>query len=282
MALKRILATTAFCVAFAVLHGVARAQTPSPSPSPAPRSCGSIEAIGTEETETKSPCTVFTGKYVLETNYINTVTSGRSNGADVEYPQALLRLGTRNPSVNLEITLPSFERISSDGTLAAGVTDVAVAAKMKLAESSNAAYGVLTKLTFPSGAPGITAGNAQFEGDFDWSYDPNERFGISGTVAFMAASEQNAGAPAQSYFNFEPSLLANFTLPDRSSYLSAEYIYTSAYSPAVGGYSHYDVAYSRDVSSRFKFELDYGLSPHIPNGTREQYVEFGLSFLDKE
>lgn len=279
----------AFLVAAIVVGAAApteAATTPSPSPSPSPSAarhrCGLL-FLGTEETITNSPCTVLTDRFDLETTYTNTVTTGPDASGQVEYPQALLRMGTLNPNLDFEITFPGYTRISGDGAPYGGTSDVGLAAKYQLASSDWAAYAVRAGFTFPTGtnAVSVSAGNSQFLSDIDWAYTLSERFSISGTLSFNARSEVTSPGVARSYFNFEPSVLASFALSS-SSQVSAEYAYASAYSPGTGGYSTIDVNLQYALGPRLSIQSDYGFSPSLPVGGRSHSIDVGLSVLGSQ
>ncbi len=287
-----LLATVIFACAI-VATGPAHAQpapapssTPPASPSPAPSPsapsdpCGSILSIVNRPTVSTGVCTVRTGHFDLETGYTNTTYSGTGGGSNANYPQALLRVGTADPHLDFEFGFPSAETTSVGTPTLGGTSDVSMATKYVLGFSSKADWGVYGAVTFPTGSKAFTAGNAEFTGDFDWGYTLNSEFSLAGTLSFNALSAPNLYGTPQSYFAFIPSLELSAALPGGPSQLSAEYAYFSAAGPGFGSKNLFDFVYQRDFGNHLQFDVEYGFSPTLVNGQKEQYVGAGLSFMN--
>ena len=111
-------------LALTLVPAVAIAQTvpsPSPSPSSAPAApstlypalrnndpCTSLSAIITRPSVTNSVCTVRPNHVLVETGYTNTTTPGVGN--TVTYPLTLIRVGTKIPGLEFDLTPPSVVR----------------------------------------------------------------------------------------------------------------------------------------------------------------------------
>jgi hypothetical protein len=271
-----------------VLHALVLAALttpiPSPAPSPTPSApsdpCGSILSIVNRPTVGTGVCTVRTGHFDIENGYTNTVTTGAGGGYAVAYPQSLVRIGTADPHLDLEIGAPAYGRANFGGALATGWSDVNVGAKYELGYSANADWGANVVASFPTGNTAFTAGHAQYTANFNWAYTLNSEFGLSGTVGLNDFSGYNAAGNPQSYFAFLPTLELSAALPGGPSQLSAEYAYFSAAGPGLGGKSIVDFIYQRDFGPHVQFDVEYGLAPMPINGQRQHYVGAGLSFMN--
>jgi hypothetical protein len=277
--------------ALAATSGVTRGQaapmpsnSPSPAASPTPSApndpCGSILSIVNRPTVSTGVCTVRTGHFDLENGYANTTTTGVGGGSATLYPQSLLRIGTADPHLDFEFGFPSRETSSVGEPTVTGTGDVSMATKYELGYSSNADWGLYGAITFPTGSRAFTAGNAQFTGDFDWGYTVNSELSLEGTLSVDALSGPNAFASPQSYFAFIPSLEATAGLPGGPSQISAEYAYYSAAGPGFRSKSLVDFVYQRDFGNHLQIDAEYGFSPTLVNGQKQNYVGAGLSFMN--
>ncbi|MBV9263227.1 MAG: hypothetical protein JO324_02825, partial [Candidatus Eremiobacteraeota bacterium] len=195
------LASLAALVLCLAANAPAPGASPAPSPSPTPPSdpCGSILSIVNRPTVSTGVCTVRTGHFDVETGYTNTVTTGAGGGSNANYPQALLRFGTANPHVDLEIGAPSYETSSVGTPLTSGSSDLNLGMKAELGYNANADWGANVAVAFPTGSQPFTAGNAQFTGNLNGGYTINSELSLAGTLSFNAFSGINAGGVAQSY-----------------------------------------------------------------------------------
>jgi hypothetical protein len=263
----------------------AGAATPAPSPSPsstpsAPSDpCGSILSIVNRPTVTTGVCTVRTGHFDVETGYTNTTTTGPGGGSGVAYPQTLIRVGTADPHFDLEFGPPSYQTTSAGTPVITGSSDVNLGAKYELGYSSNADWGVNTVITFPTGDHAFSAGNAEFTGNLNGGYTLSPELSLAGTLSFNALSSLNSGGVAQSYFAFIPSLELSAALPGGPSQISAEYAYFSAAGPNLGGKSLVDFVYQRDFGAHLQLDVEYGFSPTLIDGQKEQYIGAGASLM---
>ena len=281
MFFARLTSTAALLICLAA-NAPTPAASPSPSPTPTAPSdpCGSILSIVNRPTVSTGVCTVRTGHFDVETGYTNTVTTGAGGGSNANYPQALVRFGTANPHVDLEIGAPSYETTSVGTPLTAGWSDVSLGMKAELGYSANADWGANVVVAFPTGSQAFTAGNAQFTGNLNGGYTINSELSLAGTLSFNAFSGINAGGVAQSYFAFVPSLELSAALPGGPSQLSAEYAYFSAAGPNLGPKSLIDFVYQRDFGPHLQFDVEYGFSPTVLNGQKQHYFGAGLAFMN--
>jgi hypothetical protein len=256
------------------------AVSPSPTPSAPSDPCGSILSIVNRPTVSTGVCTVRTGHFDVETGYTNTTTSGVGGGSNANYPQALIRIGTANPHVDLEFGPPSYETTTVGVPFTNGSSDVNLGIKTELGYSAKADWGANFAVAFPTGSRAFTAGNAQFTGNLNGGYTINSEFSLAGTLSFNALSAINSGGTAQSYFAFIPSLELSAALPGGPSQLSAEYAYFSAAGPGLGSKSLIDFVYQRDFGTHLQLDVEYGFSPTLLNGQKQHYIGAGLSFMN--
>lgn len=288
LTLTRFTATASFACVVGATGAVAAAQTaplPSPSSSPAPSAtpsdpCGSILSIVNRPTFTTGVCTVRSGKFDVENGYTNTTTTGPGGGNSVTYPQSLVRVGTFDPHLDFEFGAPSYNQANVGGSVTSGWNDINLGAKYELGYSSNADWGFNGIVTLPTGIHGFTAGNAEFTGNFNWAYTISSEFGIAGTLGANAFSGYNSGGLAQSYFAFTPSLEVSAALPGGPSQISAEYAYFSSAGPNLGSKSWFDFVYQRDLGAHVQMDVEYGVSPTVIGGQKQQYLGGGLAFMN--
>lgn len=284
---RRCALALALCLAATGAYACAQTASPTASPSPAPSAtpsgpsdpCGSILSTVNRPTFTTGVCTLQTGHFDIENGYTNYVTTGPGGGNDGTYPQSLVRVGTFDPHLDVELGLPSFNRASTGGTITSGWSDLNVGAKYELGYGARWLYGVNTVVTLPTGSKAFSAGNAQFTGNFNWSYAVNSVIGVAGTLGFNAMSAYNAAGSPQSYFAFVPTLEVSAALPGTPNQLFGEYAEFSQAGPNLGGRSYFDFGYERDFGPHVQFDVEYGFSPTLVAGQKQHYVGAGLSFM---
>jgi hypothetical protein len=254
--------------------------TPSATPGPPSDPCGSILSIVNRPTFTTGACTVRTGHFDIENGYTNTVTTGTGGGNAATFPQTLVRVGTANPHLDLEVG-PIVENASTaGGKVVKGANDLGLGAKYEIGYSSNAVWGVNALVTIPTGSTAFSAGNAQFTGNFNWGYTIDSEFSLSGTLGVNAFSANTAQGLPQSYFAFTPSLVASAALPGGPSQISVEYAYFSSAGPGLGSKSFLNFFYQRDFGSHLQFDAEYVVSPTTINGQKQHSIGAGLSFMN--
>lgn len=286
----RLFASTGFLAAslLAVAHAAAQTAPVAPSPSPAASAspaapsdpCGSLLSIVNRPTFGTGVCTVRTGHVDIENGYTNLVTTGPGGGNTASYPQSLIRVGTADPHIDVEVGPITENHSSVGGAFAAGLSDLAIGAKAELGYTANADWGVNTVITIPTGAAAFSAGNAQFTGNFNWAYTISSEFGLSGTLGFNAFSAFTSPGVPQSYFAFTPTIELSAALPGGPSQISAEYAYFSKAGPTLGSKYFADFIYQRDFGQHVQLDVEYGFSPTLLMGQQQHYVGAGLSFMN--
>jgi len=273
----------ALLAGFAFVAAAPPSPSPSSAPTPAPVAtpgdpCGSLLSIVNRPTFGTGVCTVRTGHVDIENGYENLTTTGGSN--TVSYPQSLIRIGTFDPHLDLEVGPLTTNRTSSGGTPIVGGSDFAFGAKYELGYTSRALWGVNALVTVPTGGSTFGAGNAQFTGNFNWGYTLNSEFGLSGTLGFNAFSAYVRPNGAQSYFAFTPTLELTAALPGGPSQIGLEYAYFSSAGPGLGSKFFADAVYQRDFGQHVQVDVEYGFSPGPSIGPRQHYIGAGISFMN--
>ncbi|MGH7737787.1 MAG: hypothetical protein ACREMP_07970 [Candidatus Tyrphobacter sp.] len=272
---------------FPVVHAAALASlpatSPSPSsvPSPTPSDpCGSILSIVNRPTIGTGVCTVRSGKFDIENGYTNAIATGPGGGYSVAYPQTLLRIGTANSRLDVEIGAPVYSVANFAGARTVGWSDLSVGTKYELGFDAKADWGVNVVATLPTGNTAFSAGHAQTSANFNWSYTLNAEFGLSGTVGANDFSGYDTAGNQRSYFALLPTIELSAALPGGPSQISAEYAYFSQAGPGLGAKSVADFVYARDFGARLQLDVEYGFSPTPVNGQRQHYFGAGLSFMN--
>jgi hypothetical protein len=255
----------------------AASATPAASPtSSAPSDpCTTLLAMVNRPTIGTGVCTVRSNHVLVETGYTNTVTSGGNGTATANYPQALIRVGTKVPQLDIEIAPPSYERTSGPVT---GVSDSSFGAKYELGYTAKAVYGVNAVVTVPTGDAAFTAGGYSYTGNFNYGYTLSSVFSLFGTLGFNSfAAGFDSKHNLQRYSAFIPTLGVTASLP-ASSQVFAEAAYFSAAGFGLPSRWYYDFGYQKDLSSRVQVDAEYGFSPTSINGQTQHYLGAGISF----
>jgi len=282
---------TALAPLLAIVSAIASplpAPTPVPAPTPAASTapsapadpCGSLLSIVNRPTFGTGVCTVRTGHADIENGYTNTVTTGPGGGNLATYPQSLIRIGTSDPHLDVELGPIAENHASLGGIAVDGLSDLSIGAKYELGFNSKADWGVNALVTIPTGAAAFSAGNAQYTGNFNWGYTIDPEFSLSGTLGFNAFGGFNGASVAQSYFAFTPTLEFAAALPGGPSQVAAEYAYFSQAGPNLGSKSFLDFVYQRDFGPHVQLDVEYGFSLTLPNVQRQHYIGAGLSFMN--
>lgn len=247
----------------------------SPTPSGPSDPCTTILAIVNRPSIGTGVCTVRPNHVMIEAGYTNTVTSGGNGTATVSYPQALIRVGTKIPQLDIEVAPPSYERTSGPVT---GVSDTSFGAKYELGYTAKAVYGVNAVVSEPTGDSAFTAGGASYTGNVNYGYTLTPVFSLFGTFGFNSlAAGHDAKGNLQRYSAFIPTLGVTAGLPANSQ-VFFEGAYFSHAGFGLPGRWYYDFGYQKDLSSKVQLDAEYGFSPTAIGGQTQQYVGAGVSF----
>jgi hypothetical protein len=253
--------------------------SPSPSPSPVPDPCGSIISVVTRPTVTTSVCTVRPGKLVVENGWTNTVTTGAAGGNTASDPQSLAKVGTSNPHLDLEWSLPTWMRTLVGGPVVSGLSDTTVGAKYELGYSSKAVWGLNGVVSIPTGDNAFTATESQYTLNANWSYTLSSLFALSGTVGLNALAGAGPNGATNRYGAVAPSIVFQLT-PTSTSEIFAEYAYISRAGVGLPGRTTLDAGLIDDIGPHAQLDVEAGWSPTLINDQRQHYIGAGFSFMN--
>lgn len=274
-------------LALTLVPAVAIAQTlPSPSPSSAPAAatpapstlypalrtndpCTSLSAIITRPSVTNSVCTVRPNHVLVETGYTNTTTLGAGN--TVTYPLSLIRVGTKIPGLEFDLTPPSAIRTSAGGLLS-GTTDFGAGLKYVLGYTPKFNYGVQASFTAPTGSHAFSAnGTNAF-------YAVQAGYTINSVLSLATAAQLFEFANNGAHFSqFVPSLLLNASLPWSSGVFVEAARFSNANGRGTPARMQYMAGVTHDVGQRLQLDVEAGLSPTVAAG-KYHFVGFGAAY----
>ncbi len=290
--MKRALevAALAMLAAIASVSNPVRAQTapasppPSPVASPGPSAapnpigpafgpndpCTTIAAIVTRPSLTNSVCTVRPNHVSVETGYINS-TSSSGGGNTVTYPNALIRVGTQIPALELQIAPPAFVRTNAGGPNAAS-TDVGAGLKYVFGYTPKFNYGGQVFFTAPTGLNGGSANGSTAAYALNAGYTLSPVFSLATT---LAANSLTNGT--QRWSSFVPSLVLGAALPNTTGVFAEVATFSNALGPASAGRTQYMVGAYRDLGPKLQVDASTAFSPTAATG-RYHTVGFGVSY----
>jgi hypothetical protein len=259
----------------------APAPIPSPSASAAASSsvgpvlgindpCVTLSAIVTRPTQTTSVCTVRPNHVLFETGYQNTAFDATSSS--VQYPQALIRVGTTIPGLELDVAPTSVARTNAGGKTITGNTDFGAGIKYMIGYAPKFSYSANVFLTAPTGSSAFSAGgsNALYNGNY--GYAMSSVFSLAGTFGFL--SQTNG---FQRWSAFLPSLMLTASLPNATNLFAEIATFTNAVGPGSAARTQYLAGVSRAITQRLQIDLEISRSP---NASTRPYnsLSFGVSY----
>jgi len=284
-AAARFAALTALALAAGVPSPGAAQGGPAPSPSP-PASpaaasplgpalgpndtCTTISAIVTRPTVTNAVCTVRPNHAEIEGGYQNTSYPGGGNL--VAYPQALIRVGTTIPALEVQVVPPNVLRATSGGPAVTGVSDAGFGLKYVVGSSPKMVYGVQANATVPSGSAAFSANGTQY------LYAAQASYGLSPALSLTAgAQDQILFAGGRAYGSFVPSLVLSASLAGATSLYVEGAQFTRALGPGTPTRTQFIYGVARGVGQRLQLDLEAGFSPTDATG-HYHYVGFGFGY----
>jgi hypothetical protein len=282
----RTLATAAVAASLLLAPGAARAQAappatpaPSPSPSAAPNPigpslgnndpCTSISAIVTRPSVTNSVCTVRPNHVEIETGYLNATFSGGGN--TVTYPQALIRIGTQIPALELQIAPPGLTRTNASG-VTTGSTDVGAGLKYVFGYTPKFNWGGQVFFTAPTGTNGFSANGTNATYALNAGYTLGPVFSVATTLAANALTNG-----AQRWSSFVPSFVVSAALPNTTGLYAEIATFSNANGPGTPTKTQYIYGLYRDLGPRLQLDASTAISPTAATG-KYHAVGFGLSY----
>jgi hypothetical protein len=232
--------------------------------------CTTLSAIVNRPTVTNAVCTVRPKHIEIETGYQNTAFDGGGNA--VQYPQTLIRIGTRIRALELLVTPPQLQRATASGIIASGSSDVGAGLKYLLGYTNRVSYSLQATFTAPTGSPQFSAGST------------TSIYALQGGYILSPALSLTAGLQDQilasngvQYGSFVPSLVLSATLPHALGVFGEVAQFTHALGSGSPTRTQYLGGFYYDIGQRMQADVEYGISPTVETG-KYHYVGFGASY----
>ena len=276
-------AAVAVAVSLSLAQGAAAAEpvapAPATAPSPAPNPigpslgnddpCTSLAAIVGRPSVTNSVCTVRPNHVLVESGYLNT--SASTGGNTAAFPQALIRIGTTVPGLELQVAPPGANRTNAGGVVT-GTTDAGAGLKYVFGYTPKFSWGGQAFFTAPTGTNGFSANGTNAAYALNASYTLTPVFSLATTLATNSLTNG-----PQRWSSFVPSLVLGVSLPNATG-LNAEVAqFSHANGPATPTRTQYLFAVYRDVGARVQLDASFATSPTTATG-KYNAVGFGASF----
>ncbi|GAC1596207.1 MAG: hypothetical protein NVS3B28_27660 [Candidatus Velthaea sp.] len=273
-----IIAVAAAAFAYPVAAGAQAMPAPDPSATPSAIGpalfnndpCTTLEAIVTRPTVTNAVCTVRPNHVLIETGYQNTTADG--SGGTVQYPQALIRVGTKINGLEGFVALPTAQRVSGGGPTLTGATDIAGGIKFVFGATPKFAYGAQAQISAPTGTNAFSANGTTSIYALNLGYTLNSVFSLG-----SALQAQSLVANSERYSSFVPSLVLTAALPQRTAVYGEIAQFSHATGPATPTRTQYIFGAYRVFAQRLQLDLEGGFSPTVVTG-KYHYVGFGVSY----
>jgi hypothetical protein len=259
------------------------AASPAPAPSPSPAAdpatgpafgpndpCTSIGAIVSRPSQTTSVCTVRPNHVLIETGYQNTSADGTSTTA--QYPQALVRIGTAVPALEIDLGVPEYERVSAAGGTASGATDVGAGVKYVIGYSPKFNYGANVFFTAPTGTDGFSAGTSTSLYNLNLGYTINSVLSLAGTLGLSETASDG-----DHYASFIPSLVLTAGLPNSTGLFVEGAQFTHAVGEGTPTRTQLLGGITRGLSAKLQIDVEAGRSATESTG-KYRFVGFGASY----
>lgn len=224
-------------------------------------------------------CTVRAGHVLVETGYVNTVSTGAGGGNSSAWGASLLRFGTPDSHVDVEIAPPNASSSSAGGSRMSGWSDTGVVVKYEGGYNAKALWGLNAEVTLPTGSRAFTAGGMQYTENFNWGYALSPVFAADGTLGFNEFRGFNASGASQGYFAFVPTFELTASLPG-SGQLFGEYAYFSQAGIGLPAKNEFDFGLQYQIGSQVVLDTEYGITPTVLGGERQHYLGAGFSFMN--
>jgi hypothetical protein len=232
--------------------------------------CTTLSEIVTRPSQTTSVCTVRPNHVLIETGYQNTTFD--STSSTVQYPQALVRIGTTIPGLELDVAPASVARTNAGGSTIAGTTDFGAGIKYVIGYTPKLNYGANVLLTAPTGSSSFSAGGTNALYNLNYGYTISPIFSLAGTFGLL--SQTNG---IQRWSTFSPSLMLMASLPNATTVGAEIATFTNAVAPGSAARIQYLVDLSRAINQRVQVDVEMTRSPTSLTG-RNHSLGFGISY----
>jgi hypothetical protein len=207
---------------------------------------------------------------LIETGYQNTAAGTTST--TVAYPQALLRVGTTVPALEVDLSPPMYERVHTAGMTSAGTTDIGAGLKYVFGYSPRFNYGASVFLTLPTGTHGFSAGADTEAYDLNYGYTINTVLSVAGTVGLDSLS-----VGGRRYSSVIPSLVLTAGLPNATGVFVEGAEFTNGAGPGTLARLQLLGGVTRGLGPRSQIDFEVGGSPTNATGFYH-FVGFGASY----
>ena len=276
-------------VVIITLPNAVRAQAvlaPTPSSSPSTLCAQGLSAIVSRPTQTTSACTVDSNHILIESGFQAESAMAASPYATQTYPNAVIRIGTTVPHLELDVTPPSAIR-SAGMTFA---SDAAFGVKYLMSYAATFAYGVNILLTVPTGSDATASNNPNALGSSNGhGYIGNVNFqgaigkvvGYGGTLSFNSLAFPVSPSVTARYVSFVPSLDVTFTLSGTTLFVEG-YLQSHGEGPGTATHSWFDAGVTKDFG-KTQYDVEFGVSNGVRPMTgmtpiRRRFVGAGVSY----
>ena len=229
-----------------------------------------MSAIVGRPTVTSAVCTVRPNHVELETGYTNTTFSAGGGNA-VTYPQAVIRVGTSVPALELQIGPPGASRTSAGG-IASGATDAGAGLKYVFGYTPKFSWGAQVFFTAPTGTNGFSAGGSTS------SYAVNAAYTLSPVLSLATTlNSTSISNGAQRWTSFIPSFVVTAALPSATGIFAEIATYSNANGFATPTRTQYLYGLYQDVGQRLQLDASVTVSPTAATG-RYHGIGIGASY----
>jgi hypothetical protein len=238
--------------------------------------CLSLLAIVNRPTIGSSPCSVKPGKVLLEAGYANAA-SGDLNINLATAPQSVFRIGLPH-DLEVDVTPPSENWQSSQGTTSAGTSDSGVGIKYEIGHHQRFAYAAGLNATFPTGSQPFTSASPLYTLSFDESYALSRTVGLAASQYVISATGRNAAGALSRFVSFAPTVVISQALsPNAQAYLEG---YSAIpFTPGGGPRYYYDGGLQQAIANRVALDVEVGANFPSASSGHTHYVGFGLAVL---
>lgn len=287
-------ARTALAFVLASIAVGAACAAPAPAPSSAPDAdasdaCGGpgyLLATLDRPAIGYSACAVPRGALLLESGYQNQSQAGASPSSATSLGQLFTRVGLAE-RFELDFIGPNFNRVSSDGPRAHGVSDLALGFKAQLPQRGRFTYAVDGLVSAATGTGGFSAGGPAETLNVDVSYGASPAVGLSATLAgssaagsFTLADAASKSGPvvtnAERFGSLQPSLTVTAQIPHYYQFY-VELVGQTKLGPHQGGRLFSDAGLVKLLGRSVAVDAEYAMSFTPIAGSRFHYVGVGAA-----
>jgi hypothetical protein len=183
-----------------------------------------------------------------------------------------VRIGLKIPALELDLSLPLYERVNGGGPATSGTTDIGAGLKYVLGYTPRFNFGTSVFFTAPTGTTGFSAGASTQTYNMNYGVTINSVLSLAGTFGFNSLS-----SGTQKYTSFIPSLVLSASLPHTTGLFVEAAQFTHGVGPATPTRTQFITGITRGLSARLQVDLETGRSLTAATG-KYRFVGFGASY----